>query len=342
MLEFMLPLSHSNQSSFLLSPTSEKYCSIVYEQISSPNEKLKVSISDGAYLYSFNESPIAIFYWLFPQGYAILDYQNGIVLEYSLDANNPFFEEKDQQYYYNGVLNYYCKTRDNEFLSLTTKHIVNAKSCHINSAYDFYKDGKISPQTKGTEGPVTLIHSTRPYNCNYRPNFSYFYPSFSQNELNEVPGVCGSLACAVIVAYLDDFKTSMAGTGDFADNQKKLRGIYSDNTYGIELVKEFINYIEPNGNGSFFLNPGFSSYLRDHGIDGGCTVSLLDAYGKTKKSISSDGSGIPIFIGTRDHYCVGIGYKNNSVKQIYVNYGHGYNSWLNADTVVSTWTVFIN
>ena len=87
-------------------PTSENYCSVVYEQIASSAEKTDANISSGMYLYSFNEAPIAIFYSLAPQGYAILDYTNGVVFEYSTEANNPFFVDDSAHYYYNGVFNY--------------------------------------------------------------------------------------------------------------------------------------------------------------------------------------------------------------------------------------------
>ena len=40
--------------------------------------RAEITISSGMYLYSFDEKPVAIFYNLAPQGYAILDYANGI------------------------------------------------------------------------------------------------------------------------------------------------------------------------------------------------------------------------------------------------------------------------
>ncbi len=214
----------------------------------------------------------------------------------------------------------------------------------IYEATDFYFRGELPAATKGemSEGPVYLEHGTRLYNCNVTDNFSYFYPDFTTQQLQSVPGVCGSVACAVVVAYLDDYKASLAGNGDFATNWKKTGGSTSDNTYGKYLVKEFVDYVEPSGNGSFFLNPGMSSYLSAHNISGGCSLGLLSVYIQTKNSILSDGSGNPIIIGLSNHYCVGAGYRNISAKQIYVNTGWGYTSWINASTVVSTWTMFIN
>lgn len=343
------PAFAANDTGRQESPMNEQYCSIVYAQIASSadtvsTEKSEAKITSGMYLYSFSEKPVAIFYKLEPQGYAIFDYTNGIVLECSTEADNPFFVDKNAHYYYNGVFDYYIGAGDGEFKNLATNQTVTQDFCLINEAKDFYCDGKIPVEVKGetSEGPVYLSHSTRLYNCNDSDNFSYFYPNFTSSQLESVPGVCGSLACAVVVAYLDDYKSSLAGSGDFATDWRKTGGSTSDNTYGKYLVDEFIGYVEPNGNGSFFLNPGMSSYLSAHNISGGCSLGLLSVYIQTKNSILPDGSGNPIIIGLSNHYCVGAGYRNISAKQIYVNTGWGYTSWINASTVVSTWTMFFN
>ncbi len=175
--------------------------------------------------------------------------------------------------------------------------------------------------------------------CNTFANFSYFYPDFSNEELQNLAGVCGSVACAIMVAFYDDYKSALAGSGDFATDWKKTGGSTLDNTYGKYLVKEFVSLIEPSGNGSIFLNPGMTSYLSYHGISGGCRIGLLAVYQQTKNAIDNND---PIIVGTINHYCVGIGYKNISEKQIHVNTGWGTASWINASTVISTWTMFFN
>lgn len=197
-------------------------------------------------------------------------------------------------------------------------------------------------ETLATEDPVYLVNTTRFYNCNRTSNFDYFYPDFTEEELDDIPGVCGSVACAIMVAYYDDHESSLAGDGDFATDWKKTGGSTSAGTYGLYLVNEFIPLVEPSGNGSIFLNPGMSSYLSNHGISGGCSLGLLTVYQQTKNAIKSDGSGVPLIIGTSSHYCVGIGYKNVDGKKIYVNTGWGGTSWIDASTVVSTWTMFFN
>ena len=52
-------------------------------------------------------------------------------------------------------------------------------------------------------------------------NFSFFYPNLSKDKQDKWPGVCGSVACAIVMAYYDDYKSSLAGSGDFATDWKK-------------------------------------------------------------------------------------------------------------------------
>lgn len=329
-------------------PMSEEYCNQVYEQIADVPPSTRsvttnsVSIEDGQYLYSFEGQPIAILYRFEPQGYAIFDYENKVVLEYSTDADNPFYTDENAKYYYNGLFNYYTAT-DDGFQNLATGQTLTVNDCSVSDSMSFYKDGEVPENSiQANEGPVYLDNGTRFYNCNVYDNLSYFYPDFTEDELADIPGVCGSVACAIMVAHFDDYHSDLAGNGDFATDWRKTGGSSSDDTYGKYLVKEFIDYVEPDGDGSFFLNPGMSSYLDDHGIDGGCSLGLLAVYQQTKNAIKSDGSGVPLIIGTSSHYCVGTGYKNVSGKQIRVNTGYGYSSWINASTVVSTWTMFFN
>lgn len=350
LLSLCVTVFASDEEKFELLPIkNDDYYSAVYAQIVSCEEEIhskqrEVEISDGMYLYSLGEQPIAVFYSLSPQGYAILDYKNGVVLEYSTEQNHPFYRNTKDRYYYDGVFNYYIKVSEGKFQNLATQEVVSAKSAYVITSESFYADNNVpNISAKSTsEGPVYLTGSTRLYNCNVTSNFQYFYPNFSSSQINSVPGVCGSVACAIVVAYMDDYKSSLAGSGDFATDWKKRGGTIADNTYGKDLVKEFVGYVEPSGNGSFLLNPGMSSYLKAHNISGGCTLGLISVYIQTKNSIKSDGSGNPIIIGLSDHYCVGTGYKNISGKQVRVNTGWGTYSWIAADTIVSTWTLFLN
>ena len=104
------------------------------------------------------------------------------------------------------------------------------------------------------------------------------------------------------------------------------------------MTKELVEHIEPSGNGSFLLNMGLYNYLRNHGITGGCDMGLLTVYQQTKAAINEDS---PIIIGLKDNYCVGIGYKNISKKQIEINTGHGGTEWIDASSVRCTWTIKI-
>ena len=327
---------------------SADYLNQVYYQMAdsaAPNTIAsdELSVSHAEYLYDFNDQPIAILYQFAPKGYAIYDYVASVVLEYSKDNDHPFYTDPAERYYYNGVFGYYAATA-NGFVNLATGMVETPDSNNFGRA-NFYPnpdEAASDLQTRAaSEGPVYLDNTTRFYNCNTTSNFSYFYPDFSESQLANIPGVCGSVACAIMVAYYDDHESSLAGSGDFATDWKKTGGSTSNNTYGRDLVKEFVSLIEPSGNGSIFLNPGMSTYLSNHGISGGCSLGLLTVYQQTKNAIG-DGSGVPIIIGTSNHYCVGIGYKNISGKQIYVNNGHGGTSWIDASTVVSTWTMYIN
>lgn len=333
----------------LKSPMSTEYCSIVYSQISfSRHEDLSVAdktlkVMKGNYLFSFNEEPIAIFYELFPQGYAIIDYNNKVLLEYSTENNNQYFVEPEEKYYYNGVLGYFKKIATDKFLNLITGTVVSGERCFLTSPDDFYGDQGV-PAINNYASVIEegyLIHETRPYNCNVTANFSYFFPNFTSDQLASIPGVCGSLACSVVMAYFDDYKSSLAGYGDFATNWKKNSGLSSNSTYGIELVKEMISHVEPNRQGSVMLDSPITSYLSAHNIYGGSSADFIFRYEHTRNTIMANGSGSPVIIGTSDHYCVAEGYKNDSSKKIYVNYGNGGHCWILANATVSAWAVVI-
>lgn len=158
------------------------------------------------------------------------------------------------------------------------------------------------------------------------------------SDLSDCPGVCGSLACAILLAYYDDYHSEL---GDFVTDWKKTSGEWTTDSYGKPLVKELVSYIEPNANGSVFLNPGVSSYLLTRGITGDASLGVLTVYQQVKGSIGSFGEGDPLIVGTTKHYSVAVGYKNISEKQIYTNNGLGSYTWINADTVISTWSLFI-
>lgn len=261
------------------------YCSDVIFEISDSIESIVeetdvLDFENSFYLYNFHDEPIAIFYKLNPVGYAIYDYQNTPVLEYSKEHDHPFYKNPYQKYYYAGAFNYY-EFSDGGFKNLATGEILNTDSVDYITPSDFYA---ISPDSdtydlQATEGPVYLFNETRLYNCNTDDNLSYFFPDLPSSDLSDCPGVCGSLACAILLAYYDDYHSEL---GDFVTDWKK-----------------------------------------------------------TKGSIGSFGEGDPLIVGTTKHYSVAVGYKNISEKQIYTNNGLGSYTWINADTVISTWSLFI-
>lgn len=306
--------------------------------VASENELL-LDLDSSFYLYNFNDEPVAIFYQLSPIGYAIYDYVGTTVLEYSTESNLPFFANPNQRYYYEGVFCYYEAT-ENGYRNLATGKIKTVNEDYHFASEDFYHNTEDSDSisARASEGPVILENATRLYDCNTSDNLSYFYPNKSQEDLDDCPGICGSLACSVLLAYYDDYHSDL---GDFVVDWKKNSGQGVANAYGKPLVKELVGYVEPNANGSVFLNPGVSSYLANRGITGRVQLGILSVYQQTKNAIG-DGTGDPIIVGTTSHYSIGVGYKNITQKQIYTNTGYGYHSWVNANTIISTWTMHID
>ena len=63
-----------------------------------------------------------IFYKIAPVGYAIYDFTNGIVLQYTTDNNHSCYVDKNEHYYYQGIHEYYVRT-DEGYLNLATGSI---------------------------------------------------------------------------------------------------------------------------------------------------------------------------------------------------------------------------
>lgn len=323
---------------------SATFCDSVLEQTAdslsiSRVAETNIDFSSSFYLYSFDDEPIAIYYKLAPVGYAIYDYTGDTVLEYSKDANHPFYTDNTKTYYYEGVFNYYEKTTGG-FRNLVTRQVKEIPAAYSFKPEDFYAPMNASIgtiETASTEGPVHLTAGTRYYNCNTDSNLHYFYPNLSDDDIDDCPGVCGSVACAILLAFLDDNRNETYDC-DFVDNYDKEYGFGTEENYGKLLVADLVPLIEPNGNGSIFLNPGFMNYLSYRGINARISLGLLTPYQQTKNSIGADGSGNPVIVGTTSHYSVGIAYKNITNKQICTNTGLGYTVWIDANTIVSVWT----
>lgn len=293
------------------------------------------------------DKPIAIYYELSPIGYAIFDIENLIVLEYSTEISGPY-SDISTRCYYNGVLNYFYES-EGKFIDISSGLEASIDDCIIFNSQDFYSV-PITPMTKYIEGNSTTANTTtevelkrsyRNYNCNVRNNFSTFYPNATSAEIKNMPGVCGSLACAILFAFYDDHLSSL---GDFASDSKKTSGSLDNNTYGIDLVAEIVNYVEPSGNGSFLLGPGSRQYLQAHEIEGQIRMNALESFIEAKNAIQSDGNGVPIIIGTQGHYQVAVGYRTVTSPGIVLKYLQvidGGMRWINNDTVISSWSLKI-
>lgn len=314
-------------------PPIDQYCEDVLGEIAgSSSQETSISVEDSFYLYNFVDEPIAIFYKLQPFGFAIYDFVGTTVLEYSKEYDHLYYLNSEITYYYEGVLQYYIREND------SFKNLITGQRKVIEEGYCFCSENFYHSSDNNTErsyAPETYLENeTRFYDCNISENMSYFFPDLTEEEQKNCPGVCGSLACAVLIAYYDDYCSDLAGNGDFVSETYKTYGMGTKGYYGKFLVGALVKYIEPNGNGSVFLDPGMTSYLQTCGIRGGLSMGILTVYQQTKNAIDS---GVPLIVGLVGHYAVGIGYCDILEKQIYLNYGDGRAMWVNANTVLNTW-----
>ena len=108
--------------------TNVAYCEDVLSQMSNEVTSQTTSVeevidfSNSFLLYNFAEEPIAIFYKIAPVGYAIYDFTNGIVLQYTTDNNHSCYVDKNEHYYYQGIHEYYVRT-DEGYMNLATGSI---------------------------------------------------------------------------------------------------------------------------------------------------------------------------------------------------------------------------
>ncbi|MCC8153559.1 MAG: hypothetical protein LIP01_04720 [Tannerellaceae bacterium] len=198
-LSLSVPALAADENANKITIDSPAFCADVIAEMADSLE-MKADESDlldlerSFYLYNFNNEPIAIFYQLSPVGYAIYDYAGTTVLEYTKEANHPFYTNPNQRYYYEGVFGYY-EAVANGFRNLATGQIKSINADYRFDSSDFYhgtenNDGMV---TRASENPVYLDNDTRLYDCNTSSNLSYFYPNLSQEDLDDCPGICGSL-----------------------------------------------------------------------------------------------------------------------------------------------------
>lgn len=135
---------HLSEKAVSVDITNSAYCKDVLVQISHqvnaqtmPAEEV-IDFSNSFLLYNFAEEPIAIFYKIVPVGYAIYDFTNGIVLQYTTDINHKFYVDKNEHYYYLGIHEYYVRT-DEGYLNLATGSIKKLNVLdYLFSPNDFY------------------------------------------------------------------------------------------------------------------------------------------------------------------------------------------------------------
>ncbi len=125
---------------------SDEYCIDVAEQTVNTAEELSaarlaakenIDFERSFLLYNLADQPIAIFYQLKPVGFAVYDFNNGLVLEYTTETNSKYDTDLSQKYYYEGIGNYYQATPEG-FENLMTGQIKKVESDYKFTSADFY------------------------------------------------------------------------------------------------------------------------------------------------------------------------------------------------------------
>ena len=296
-------------------------------------------------LYNFQDECIAILYTLSPNGYAIYDPSKQIVLEYSMDSIPQYLQTTDTLYY-TGVLGYYTKNTSGDFVHIVSGQTITQENAMPYTSDNFYASEPSKSMVRANEYGHGLSGATRLYDCNTTANLREFYPD-TAISIDDCPGVCGSTACAIVAAYLDDYHSEL---GDFADNTKKNSYLGTENKYGLNLVKEFIPFIEPNATGSILLNPGMKNYLSTRGINGMLSLGTGTIYNQVKLAIETH--DYPAIVGftnypdtpdrVKAHYAVAVNYQSiNGTNQIHINNGWGGFTWVNTSSIISVWSMII-
>lgn len=297
-----------------------------------------VTVEKVLLLYNTSDEVIAYLCMLSPSGYAVYDpiYKN--ILEFSLEENQKFSEEK---HYYIGVTQIYTKEQLDQMLS----NIPDAQTAARSDSYtteDFYFKKPDLKETESTSGNgsypgvgESISHTPRLYNCNNRNNYSYL------DIVADSKGVCGSLACAVVIAYIDDYVDD-----NYCDNNYKNSGSIEDNTYGIDLVKEIVSYLEPK-KGDATLLWKLNDYLKSRGVSETIHLDALTGHlGMAKKQAARDEPyilGVAEFLDSPydDHWMVGIGWITTMNESYVIVYdGLGNNGvQINLGTIATNWYI---
>ena len=224
-----------------------------------------VSVKDTQILYNLADNPVAVMYYLDPEGYIIAD-DHGRIVQYSLEDDNTFFVNPDAHYCYTGALGYIEKvdgtyidlTNGNSFTpSQTYSGIVNAELDYTSDVFwekPYQDETQMDTPTKASPESISLDHATRPYNCNHEDNDTFFGVENSK-------GVCGPVALAIMTAYMDDYHDD-----NFCDNTKKTNGVTTRNKYGRDLVLEIIQVTgTTSGTEAFWQD--YQKYLDKYSLD---------------------------------------------------------------------------
>ncbi len=253
-------------------------------------------------LYDVNDKFIALYYSLKENGYVIIDAECHIVLQFSKVNKILQYENSNGKCYYNGYLNYWSE-EDGKILT-------------SNSVYDLSKSNFFDKIIKGnqvkayrTQDYHDIIPGTVP-NYSYNPN-----------------GICGSVAAAMYLAYMDTKNDNYVATEN-------------ETSDGIKLIQHLVPFIDGSvpGSTSGELYGGMINYLDTRGINDNL---VLENSNDGVFPVSAVVNDKPYVLGLIDpkHWVTGYGYAiQNGVYFALVNDRHGntreYINFIQTDFVV--------
>lgn len=255
-------------------------------------------------LHNSDNEVVASMIYLSPVGYMIFDPVENIMVEYSIESNNKYYNDKDAEYVYGGALQYYEKEggflKDlktdmsisldivNELIvsdsfyankDTSTQNFVNTnnnRTLERSNTIDFSIQKSVPNLNKDLSNNNTSYYANEDcywyYYDEYLTNSTYEYNCNATYDGVNIPGklfgkpdgVCGSVAAAILFSYYDDYRND-----NYVYNPYKNSGIYNEHTYGCSLVRDLVPRIEHGNGGSSLgqLKSGMESYLSSRNIN---------------------------------------------------------------------------
>lgn len=247
-------------------------------------------------LYNFNDEIGYLYYNYGNEGYLIYELESNLIVEVGHSQNN-YILSGTEIYYYNGPLSYYQKV-ENGFLNLKTNQVVPMEDATISKANP--------TNLPTTYAVVPTIETVTVQNTR-------FLPTYDDNDR----GICGSIAAAIWLMYMD----------------KQVNGNYVKSS--LEDEAKLIANLEPRIEGMIpgstlkDLKAGLQEYLNDTGV----SHTIYGVAWNSSTYMNKINSNRPLIIGLDsdpdygNHWVVGYGYARSTVtgalNMVIVNDGFG-------------------